>query len=195
LAAKKAGGDVLVFLESGIKQISIETLRELTAQALRKEIGAVGAKVLYSNSVIHHSGVIVGMNGLVGFPHQGMPQEAPGNFLRIQVAHNLSAVSGGCLAIRKEVFEELGGLDTEDFEGGFFDIDLCLRARAKGYRIVWTPYAELTKDDDCATEKSLKNADLKERAAIKQKWKSVIECDPYYNPNFSKEGEPFNIKL
>jgi GT2 family glycosyltransferase len=194
-AAKKAGGEVLLFLKGGSRSVSENWLREMAGFALQKEIGAAGAKLLYNNGLIHHGGIILGINGIVGFAHRGLPRWFSDNFLRAQVANNFSAVSSACMATHREVFEELGGFDEENFANGLFDVDYCLRLREKGYRITWTPYAELILNDKTATENVIENKASKEVKAFRKKWGHLLGADPYYNYNLSLQSEDFAIRI
>ncbi len=118
-------------------------LTEMVRQAARPEIGAVGAKLLYPDRTIQHGGIVLGIDGVAGHSHLGMPDADPGYFARMVLAHEVSAVTGACLAMRAAVFAEVGGFDAQALKVAFNDVDLCLRIREAGYRIVWTPFAKL----------------------------------------------------
>ena len=194
LAAKKATGDILIFLENDVKSVADNWVGEMASLARQKEIGTVGAKLLYKNGTIHHGGIVLGVGGSVGFAHRGFPADTQENILRAQVINNFSAVSGACMATRKQVFLELGGFDEENFANGLYDVDYCLRLREKGCRIVWTPYAELIMEDKTATEKTIENKNSEEVKTFQKKWEHLLGSDPYYNPNLSLSGEVFSIR-
>jgi glycosyltransferase involved in cell wall biosynthesis len=194
-AAKNAGGDVFVFLKSGITPVSENWLREIASLAIQKNIGTAGAKLLYTNGLIHHGGIIFGINNLAGFAHRGLPGWFDGNLLRAQVRNNFSAVLGSCMATRAELFHELNGLDEKNLPNGLFDADYCLRLREKGYRIVWTPYAEFIAGEKTATEEVIENPAAKEVKYFSRKWSEVIKTDPYYNPNLTRTKEDFSVNL
>jgi GT2 family glycosyltransferase len=193
-AAKKASGDILIFLEDDIEPKSDDWWRELAGQLTQEKIGVAGARIDYSNKLVHHAGIIPGINGSVGFAHRGMPVRTPGNMLRVQVVSNFSAVSGACLATRRDVFESVAGFDEANFPDGLYDVDYCLRLREKGLRIVMTPYANLVMDAQSNTEKTIEHPDAAELKCFKQKWAGVIERDPYYNPNLTRNKEDFSVK-
>jgi len=142
-AATRASGEVLVLLNNDVEIISEYWLTELVQHALRPEIGAVGAMLYYDNLTIQHAGVILGLGEVAGHGHKYFPRESTGHFGRLKTIQNYSAVTGACLAIRKELFFEVGGLDEEHLTVAFNDVDLCLKLRKRGYRNLWTPYAEL----------------------------------------------------
>ncbi|HEX4640472.1 MAG TPA: glycosyltransferase, partial [Chthoniobacterales bacterium] len=142
-AAARARGEVLVFLNNDTEIDDPGWLTEIVSHAARAEVGAVGARLWYPDGTLQHGGVILGLGGVAGhaFPH--IPRKHPGYFNRAMLQQNCSAVTGACMAVRKVVFEELGGFDEENLGVTFNDIDFCLRLTQAGYQIVWTPYANL----------------------------------------------------
>jgi O-antigen biosynthesis protein len=193
-AARASNSDVLVFIENDIAEGVCETaIKELSALALQKGIGAVGSKLLYKNGTIHQGGIILGLGDAIGFAYHGLPGWYRDSLMRAQVINNFSAVSGACLVTRRDVFEAVGGFDAAEFPGAFYDVDYCLRVREKGYRVAWTPHVVFTGDDKTVTEKALEN-NGEEIKIFKKKWGRVLVNDPYYNPNLSRE-EAFTIDL
>lgn len=190
-AAAEARGEVLIFLDANVRPLNEIWLMELTRHALQKEIGAAGGKILNTDATIRNAGIILGMQGAIGFAHQGFPADVTGNFLRAMVINNFSAVSGA-FAVRREIFG--GGFDAKNFPNGLFEIDFCLRLREQGLRNVFTPYAEFLQTAESPTEKVLRRGSA-EVLYFKEKWKNILERDPYYNPNFSLAGETFSIAL
>ena len=122
------------------------------SQAARPEIGIVGGRILSPSRRVLHAGYLLCLDRdpPVVDAHRGLPAAAPGHFGRANLAQNLTAVSAHCLATRREVFDVLGGFDERSYPGGLFDIDLCLRARARGLRVLFTPHAAVVRprDDD-----------------------------------------------
>ncbi len=194
-AAAEAGGDVLIFFESDVDGVSLEDLKELAALALQKKIGAVGVKLLFRNGRIHQGGIVPEINGTAGFAYRRLPGWYRDSLMRAQVINNFSAVSGACLATRKAVFEEAGGFNSNDFPGGFYDVDYCLRLREKGFRITWTPHVKIIGNHKTATEKIIEDKNSTEVKSFREKWKSFLKNDPYYNPNLSKDSEDFSFKV
>lgn len=196
-AAENAKGTILVLLNDDTEVINGDWLEELVRQASRPEIGAVGAKLLYPDGNIQHAGFYLGIGedtGGHGFRFLG--GEDPGYCCRAQVIQNLSAVTGACLAVRKESFFDVGGLNT-DLAVTCNDVDLCLKLLKKGYRNLWSPYVKLFhyelasrgRDDSEGKIKRFKE----ESAYMKTCWAEIISQDPAYNPNLTFESEDFSI--
>jgi GT2 family glycosyltransferase len=198
-AVRHARGELLLLLNNDLEAIHSDWLDRLVEHALRPEVGAVGAKLYYPDDTIQHGGVILGQGGVAGHAHWHLPRSHPGYFARLSVTHNLQAVTAACVMLRKEVFEEVGGLD-ERFILAFNDIDLCMRVREKGYLVVWTPYAELyhfeskTRGPDDTPEKRPRF--FREARRFHAKWSGLLVAgDPYYSPHLSLEHADFRLRL
>jgi GT2 family glycosyltransferase len=196
-AAKEATGQILALVNNDIRIISSEWLREMVSHAVRPEIGAVGAKLYYENETIQHAGIIVGIGGVAGHAHKRLARRSTGYFARAQVIQNLSAVTGACLVMRRQVYDEVGGLDEVNLPIAFNDVDLCLRIREKGYRILWTPYAELYHLESASrgpdTDPDKLPRFTREQEFMKLNWKDRLLCDPYYSPNLTLHKEDFSF--
>jgi GT2 family glycosyltransferase len=192
-----ATGEIIGLLNNDLEVISSSWLTEMVSHALRPDIGAVGAKLYYANDTIQHAGVIVGLGGLAGHGFKFLAREAPGYHWKPFLIQNYSAVTAACLIMRRRVFQEVGGLNEKDLKVAFNDVDLCLRIREQGYRIVWTPYAELyhlesaSRGSDNTLKKHLRLRH--ELNYMKAKWPLMISHDPYYNPNLTIEYEDFSL--
>jgi GT2 family glycosyltransferase len=188
-AAAEARGKILLLLNNDVEVISPGWLREMVAHALRPEIGAVGAKLIYANGKLQHAGTILGVRGVAAHYMTGAPRHARGPFGLLALARTTSAVTAACLAVRRAVFEEVGGFDEENLPVAFNDVDLCLRIRECGYRNIWTPDAELyhlesaSRGIDASGEKAERF--MREVAYMRTRWGELLDDDPYYNPNLS----------
>lgn len=198
-AVSAARGHVLLFLNNDVEALRPDWLRRLLEHALRPDVGAVGAKMYYPDDTIQHGGIILGVGGIAGHAHHLVRRGAPGYGRRLLVAQNLSAVTAACLMTRAELFRNVGGFD-EQFELAFNDVDLCLRMRKNGYRIVWTPAAELyhheslSRGRDDTPEKQARFG--REVDRFKERWGQLLHAgDPYYNPNLSLDWEDFRIRI
>jgi glycosyltransferase involved in cell wall biosynthesis len=196
-AATKARGDILVFLNNDTEIDDAGWLTEMVSHAVRAEVGAVGARLWYPDGTLQHGGVVLGLGGVAGhaFPH--IPQGHPGYFNRAMLQQNGSAVTGACMAVRKTVFEELQGFDEVNLGVTFNDIDFCLRLTQRGYRVVWTPYANLIHHESASRGHQRTREEQKEfeRAVdyMQTTWGAELMHDPFYNPNLSLNPPGFEI--
>ena len=195
--AAAAAGQVLLFLNNDVEVLEPGWLGELVRHAVRPEIGAVGAKLLYPDRTIQHGGIVLGIGGVAGHSHLGVPDADPGYFCRMVIAHEVSAVTGACLAMRADVFEAVGGFDAEALKVAFNDVDLCLKIRRAGYRIVWTPFAKLIHHES----KSRGAEDTPEKRkrfegevlTMLDRWGPELRADPYYNINLSRNSAHYRV--
>jgi GT2 family glycosyltransferase len=188
-AVKQAAGELLCLLNNDTEAISPDWLAELASHAVRPEVGAVGAMLYYPDDTIQHAGVIVGLGGVAGHWHLGAKRGMTGYFGRAALIQDLSAVTAACMVLRRAVFDEVDGMDEDHLPVAYNDIDLCLRIREKGYRIVWTPYAELYHHESASRGKD----DTPDKRArfqresdwMRARWGAWMANDPAYNPNLT----------
>ena len=198
-AATHAKGDQLLFLNNDTKVISSDWIEAMLEFASRGDVGAVGAKLLYPNCTLQHAGVILGIGGVAGHSHKYFPPNSFGYFGRLVIPQNLSAVTAACIMIPRNVFKEVGGFD-EGYALAFNDVDLCLKIRALGKLVVWTPHAELyhyeskTRGYEDTSEKQARFKGEIDR--FQARWGEVLsQGDPYYNPNLSLVKEDFSLRM
>jgi len=194
-AVSQTDGEILCFIDANLKPLTTDWLKELASFAYQKEIGAVGAKLLYKDETVLHGSLIIGTGRAVGVAHQHFPRDSGGSFLRAQLVNNFSAVSISCLAVRREVFEEVDGFDAEHLPNRFYDADFCLKLGKKNYRTVFMPYAELIQVDEKRRLNLQRNSTAEEENYFVRKWYKTIERDPFYNPNLSKKDASFSIDI
>lgn len=190
--AAKAKGEFLLLLNDRTEVITPDWLKSMLELAQQKEIGAVGAKLFFPNKTIQHVGVII-IDGNPIHAFYGFDGEHPGYFCSNIVNRNYLAVTGACLMMRQELFQQLGGLD-EDFPLNYNDVDLCLKAYKAGYRNVVTPLAQLIHYESASRQKNLKPGELEQ---LNHKWKEyfqILDKDPYYNFNLSCSAANFEQK-
>ncbi|MGR5793034.1 glycosyltransferase family 2 protein [Escherichia coli] len=194
---RHAKGAIIGLVNNDVEVINPDWLTEMVSHCMRPEIGCVGAKLYYSNDTLQHGGVILGIGGVAGHSHKQYPRHHPGYFSRLLLTQTLSAVTAACLLIRKNIYEEVAGLDEENLHVAFNDVDFCLKVREAGYRNLWTPYAELyhyesiSRGAEDSPEKIARFA--REVNFMKSKWGKHLELDPFYSPNLSKDREDFSI--
>lgn len=187
--AREAQGELLLFLNNDTEAISVDWLRRMAGICCREEVGAVGARLWYPDDTVQHGGIAL-IGGVAGHLQWGAPRGYAGYVGTPQKMQDLSAVTGACLMMRRDVFEELGGFD-EDLAVAFNDVDLCLRARERGYLVVYDPKVELYHhesltrgyEDDPGKQKRF----MREEALMKGRWaRYYVDGDPYYNKNLSQ---------
>ena len=199
-AAREARGEYLILLNNDTAVLHPEWIEALLNHAQRPEVGIVGAKLHYPDGRIQHGGVVLGLRGPADHPFIGQPMESDGYMHRLRVDQNYTAVTAACLMIRKSVYEEVGGLDEQDFKVSYNDIDLCLKVNKAGYLTVWTPYARLmhvgsvsqSKVDTTAQEAKQKRFQG-EQSAMYRKWLQQLARDPAYSINLSIDGIGFEL--
>jgi GT2 family glycosyltransferase len=173
--------------------ISSNWLSEMVSHVMRSDVGAVGAKLLYGNGTLQHAGVILGIGGWAGHFHKGFPRYSAGYAGRASLVSEFSAVTGACLLIRADIYNQLGGLNDVDLKVACNDVDLCLRIRTLGLRIVWTPYAELFHHESATRgfeDDPVKRARFAQEVSyMRNKWGEIFENDPMYSPNLTLDHE------
>jgi GT2 family glycosyltransferase len=181
--AREAQGDILLFLNNDIEAHRSGWLGALCAQAIREDVGAAGARLLYPDRRLQHCGLVVGLTGAAGHVLGGLPENEPG-YLRMAItARECSAVTGACLATRRGVFDVLDGFD-ESLGVDLNDVDYCLRAAAMGLRTVYEPAAELIHHESPSRGTAGGVGDVLE---FVDRWKEYIsDGDRYYNPHLTR---------
>ncbi len=196
-AVSASGARVVCLLNDDVEVISPGWLTELVSQALRPEVGAVGARLLYPDGRIQHGGVVLGLRRSAAHAHKGFPGKAPGYMGRLRLVQDCTAVTAACLAVDRKKYLGVGGMDEQSLAVAYNDVDLCLKLRRAGYLNVWTPHAELyhhesaTRGRDVSPEKRLR---LKAEAAVmNERWGMREYQDPYYHPALSRKCEDFSL--
>lgn len=197
-AVKQAKGDYLLFLNNDIEVITPDWIDAMVEQAQRSSIGAVGTLLLYPDNTIQHAGVVLGVGGVAGHSHKNFPANSPGYFDQILTVNNYSALTAACLMCRYEVFQSVGGFE-EELTVAFNDIDLCLKFVAQGYRNIYLPHAKLyhheskSRGYENTPEKQARFR--KEIEYMQEKWKYIIDNDPCYNSNLTRNHEDYGIRV
>ena len=199
-AAQYAKGDFLLFLNNDTEVIDSGWLTAMLSQGQRKEVGAVGAKLLYPDDTIQHAGIILGIFGVAEHSHKYFHDNSEGYFNRPNLQQNVTAVTAACLLTKKSLFQEVGGFEETDFAITLNDVDFCLKIREKGQLIVYTPYAKLyhyeSKSRGGESTKAKKQRAMQEVKTFRQKWAHLIEKgDPYYNPNLSYYSTDYQLNI
>ena len=188
LAARHVSGEYLVFLNNDTEVMTSDWLTALLEHAQQPDVGAVGARLLYPDGRIQHAGVVLGIGGLAAHVLRGLPNDpiAWNSYSRslVAVPRECGAVTGACMMVRADVFREIGGFE-EKLSVAFNDIDLCLRLRQRGYRVIYTPFARLSH-----TEYGTRGPchPREDEIYFRSTWARELEKgDPYYNSNLTLE--------
>jgi len=191
LGAKIASGEILVLLNNDTEIIRSDWLSHLIYFAQQKDIGAVGARLIYHDYTIQHAGIILGVKGHAAHAFQYYPYQDPHYFNFIQTTRNVSAVTGACLAVEKKKYQEVGGLNESDYKVAYNDIDFCLRLQKQGYRCVYAAQSIVIHHES----KSRKgHIDPQEDHTFKKQYTHVIAQDPYYHPLLSQHHTDYRLK-
>ncbi len=197
-AVRHTDGRYLLFLNNDTEVITADWIEALLEQAQRPAVGAVGALLLYEDRTIQHAGVVLRIGGVAGHGHRHFDADAPGYHDTLRTTTNFSAVTGACMMMRRAVFDEVGGFD-EAFAVAYNDVDICLRIRERGYRVVYVPHAVLyhfeSKTRGTIDTPEKKARDDRERAIMQARWNSAEREDPYYNPNLSLTREDYSLRV
>jgi GT2 family glycosyltransferase len=194
LAAAQCQTDLLLFLNDDTEGISQGWLLAMVELAARPEVGAVGAKLLYPNGLIQHAGVTMGLAEICGHSFKSLAAGQRHYYDFPDLIRNVSAVTAACVMIRANVFREVGGFDEEMFPIAYNDIDLTLKIGAAGYRVLYTPHAQLYHYEAFSKSEAELHPHPAETLALKTKWKKVIARDPFYSSNLTRHIENWSLR-
>ena len=192
--AAVAGGDILLLLNSDTRVINTTWLASMVAWSAMPQIGCVGAKLFYPNQLVQHGGVIMGMGGIanpipmMGHAHAGWPADSPGYYGMLEHSRTVSAVTGAVMAVRRSLFEQVGGFDPS-LAQAFNDVDFCLKVAKLGLRNIWTPQATLYHHESATrgwkhTRQSQEDMQ-RDYMFMCRRWGKLLEEDLWYNPNLA----------
>ena len=197
--ARYATGEYLLLLNNDTEVITPGWLEEMVMYAQQKRVGCVGAKLLYPDDTIQHAGVGFGIGGVAGHLHKYFPATSDGYMGRLNYVQDVYGDTAACLLIRKEIYDEVHGLD-ESYAVAFNDVDFCVRVREAGYTNVFTPFAQLYHyesksrgmEDNPEKQKRFQGEVLRFQA----RWGDLLaKGDPCTNPNFDIQREDFALKI
>lgn len=197
--AGEAQGRLLCLLNNDIETTDRDWLSIMATQALRPEVGAVGARLLYPDGRIQHAGVVIGVGNAAGHAHRFLRPEEEGYFHRHSLPQFTMAVTGACLVVERDKFMAVGGLNEIDFPVAFNDVDLCLRLNQKGWQSLYEPRATLIHHE--SVSRGLDRDPVgaarfaSELAALKRIWKTDEIYDPNHHTELSRASEQFAVAL
>jgi GT2 family glycosyltransferase len=185
--AAGAKEDILLFLNNDISMPNDTWLAPLVRLAQQENIGAVGPRLLFPSGKLQHVGVTLGMGGYAAHQYDNAERDEPGHLGRLRHTHELSAVTGACIAVERRKFEQVGGFDEENLPVELNDIDFCLRLNEAGYQTVFCPDSELVHHQSASRGFSYRPFTRygRERDWFKTRWEQATRDDPYFHPAFS----------
>ncbi len=198
-AVNAARGELLCLMNNDIEVLRSDWLAMMATQAQRRDVGAVGAQLLYPDGRIQHAGVVIGVGNAAGHAHRFLQPEAEGYFRRHALPQFVSAVTGACLVVRKDRFIAVGGLDESNFAVAFNDVDLCLKLNARGWQSFYEPRALLVHHESVSRGHDADPVGAArfatELAALQRIWRTNEIVDPYHHPMLSRASEQFALDL
>jgi len=190
-AVRQTSGEHIVLFNDDLEVMTPGWLAAMLEYSQESPIGAVGAKLLYPDGRLQHIGMLVGVCGIASHAFYRWAGHSTGYVGVAVVGRNCSAVTAACLMTRRVVFDQVGGFD-EALPVDLNDVDFCLRVRAAGYRIVFTPYAELVHHESASIGRRLQSPE--EFVRMRERWGDNLERDPYYNSNLSRNFSDYRLQ-
>lgn len=189
--------DLVLLLNDDVVVIDPGWLREMVSLVSRPGVGAVGAKLVFEDGLVQHGGVVLGLLGIANHAHKFVHRDAPGSSGRNGLLQEMTAVTGACLLTRRDLYLGVGGLDADELPVAYNDVDYCLRIRQAGWRVLWSPHAELlhlesaSRGADTTPEQARRLSE--ETAVFRRRWAHELQGDPMYNPNLSDQATDFSL--
>jgi GT2 family glycosyltransferase len=198
-AARHARGRYLCLLNNDTEVIDRAWLDEMVRQAVRPNVGAVGAMLLYADHTIQHAGVVIGMGEAAGHAHRNLDRTDPGYFCQAHIARFVSAVTAACLLVERSKFEAVGGLDEAGFGVAFNDVDFCLKLEKAGWRNIYAPQAVLLHHESKSRGNDMAPAHIerymRELSLLQERWGTRTYVDPLHHVHLDRASETYSIKL
>jgi GT2 family glycosyltransferase len=198
-AVREVESELLCFLNNDVEMIDADWLQPLATHAVRPDIGAVGAQLFYPDRTIQHAGVVTGIGGGAGHAHRFQAEGAVGYFQRANLPQRVAAVTAACLVVDRKKFLAVGGFDEALFPVAFNDVDLCMKLNQRGWQSFYEPRSKLIHHESKSrgSDRAMINRDrfAGELAALKRKWRTDVERDPYHHPHLSPFCEQFYVAV
>ena len=193
-----ANGTHMLLLHNDIEIISSDWIESLLEFSQREHVGVVGGKLYYPDGKVQHAGIIIGIGGIAGHSHKNSEGGFHGYFSRPHLVQNLSALTGACFMVKRDIYDKVAGLDAENLKIAFNDVDFCLRIREKGYLNVFTPYCEAYHHESVSRGYEItaeqQNRFNQEVEYMEHRHADILRNgDPYYNHQLSLHHEDFSL--
>ena len=201
-AEKHANGEYLLTMNDDLEVIAENWIESMLGPCQRKEVGIVGAQLIYPDASAHaglvtgqtiqHAGVVLGVGGIAGHAFRHVNHLDNGYFAFNKTLRNYSAVTGSCMMVKRDVYKKVNGYDPI-LKVAYNDVDFCLRVRKEGYLVVYTPYAKLYHYEGASRGTRQPSDDAQ---IFVNRWKDVlVKRDPYYNVNLTLLREDFSLSF
>jgi GT2 family glycosyltransferase len=196
-AVSKCSGDYLLFLNNDTEVINDIWLTEMVQELQNPRVGVVGAKLLYEDDTVQHAGVIYGIGHVAGHIFRNFDQKAVDQTPRINLTQEYLAVTGACLLTKRTIYDQIGGFDAINLAIAYNDVDFCLKVNQLGYKVVYTPYANLyhyeSKSRDHDLSEKEKDRYNKECIFMREKWDFILKTDPFFHPVYDVRFEDLKV--
>ena len=198
IAAAETSAEYLLFLNNDVFVEDKDWLRIMVNEALADDdVGIVGAKLLYPNGSVQHAGVVVGPVEIGSHVHRGLSRTDYGYTGRAVLAQELTAVTAACMLVKAEAFHIVGGFDEADLKVAYNDVDLCLKVRSHGRKVIYAAdcvaahHESYSRGSDANPENEARLS--RERKVMLDRWDrtDLFRADPAYNPHFVAQGQGF----
>ena len=173
VGALHATGSVLCLLNDDVKPITPDWLGELTSLLTEPSVGAVGAKLLFADRTLQHAG-----HDHAAGPGHFLFGYEPDTLARgglAQLTGERSGVTAACMVVRRSDFVAVGGF-SETFPNNYNDVDLCLKLRHVGLRVLYSPHAVMYHFESQTRQPLVSST---EKLLIERRWGEHFERDPY----------------
>jgi len=198
-AVEHAGGRLICLLNNDIEMLDSNWLAIMASSAVRPDVGAVGARLLYPDGRIQHAGVVLGISAAAAHAHRLIDPESTGYFSRHNLPQFVSAVTAACLVVSREKYLTVGMMDETAFPVAFNDVDLCLKLNERGWQSFYEPRATLIHHESLSRghdHDPVGAARLaRELVVLRQRWGTDRLVDPFHHPELSRDGERFAIAM
>lgn len=198
-AVDHANGEYVCLLNNDTEVISEDWLTELMRQAIRPDVGAVGAKLLFADRTIQHAGVVIGLGQAAGHAHRFQDDRQPGYFNQAHIAREVSAVTAACLVVQKQKFAAVGGLDAANLGIAYNDVDLCLKLGRAGWRNIYVPHAKLYHHESKSRGNDLTPQHVErymaELKVLQDRWGTKSYVDPGFHVNLDWASETYTLRF
>jgi GT2 family glycosyltransferase/SAM-dependent methyltransferase len=198
--AAAAVGEILIFFNDDVRPLEDHWLDNTIEYLFMPGVGGVSPKLVYEDDTIQYAGMATGVRGLTGTTFHGFPKDSTAYINFPQSVRDVSILSGACLAIKKHIFDDIGGFDVFNTPSSHSDVDLSFRLLEAGFRCVYTPYATLRHIGHLSLREHENTQRSKDRSDIYllRRWPHRLATDPYFtismrNHLYHDSPEPYRL--